>query len=116
MPNLFSDLPVAIFAWVFASTSGFTRTATGTLTPIDTATSDSARISGSLSRLICRTPPSSACRISSRVLPTPENTIRSPGMPAAFARAYSPPDTTSTPAPRSPSSLITAWLEFAFIA
>jgi hypothetical protein len=44
-------------------------------------------ISGSLSTLNCRTPPSSAMRISSRVLPTPENTIRSPGTPAAFARA-----------------------------
>ncbi len=116
MPNLFSLRPVAIFSWVFASTSGFTRIATGARSPIPAATSDSATSSGSLSTLNCRMPPSSATRISPRVLPTPENTIRAPGIPAATARRYSPSLTTSAPAPRSPSSFTTARFEFAFIA
>jgi hypothetical protein len=46
----------------------------------------------------------------------PENMIFSGAMPAARARLSSPPDTTSAPAPRSASVLITAWLEFAFMA
>ena len=37
MPNLFSLLPVVIFAWVLASTLGFTRTATGAFSPISPA-------------------------------------------------------------------------------
>jgi hypothetical protein len=57
MPNLFSFLPVAIFSWVFASTSGFTRTAMGATLPRRVATSDSARISGSDSTLNWRMPP-----------------------------------------------------------
>ena len=112
MPNLFSDLPVAIFSWVLASTSGFTRIATGTVAPMLTQSADSARISGSLSMLNWRMPPSIAMRISGMVLPTPEKTIRSPGTPAALARAYSPPETTSMPAPRSPISFSTARLLF----
>jgi hypothetical protein len=55
-------------------------------------------------------------RISSRVLPTPEKTMRSPGTPAARARRYSPSDTTSAPAPRRASTRMTARLEFAFSA
>ena len=35
MPNLFSDLPVAILAWVLASTSGLTRTDTQAVRPFD---------------------------------------------------------------------------------
>ena len=61
-------------------------------------------------------PASSAAAISASVLPTPENTILSAGMPAASARRSSPPDTTSAPAPRSASVASTAWLELAFIA
>ena len=116
MPNLFSDLPVAIFSCVLASTSGFTRTATGASTPIAAATRDSSSSSGSDSTLNWRMPPSSAMRISGSVLPTPENTIRSPGTPAAFARAYSPPETMSMPAPRSPRSFSTAMFELALTA
>ena len=37
--------------------------------------------------------------------------MRSPGTPAALARRYSPPDTTSIPAPRSPSNFSTATLD-----
>jgi hypothetical protein len=106
---------VAIFSWVFASTSGFTRTVIGATGPSPPPPGKAAS-SGSLSTLNCRMPPSSASRISSAVLPTPENTIRSPGTPAAFARRYSPPDTTSMPAPSDAISAITAWLELAFIA
>src|SRR5438034_516028 len=47
----------------------------------------------------------SASRISSRVLPTPEKTIRSPGTPAVRSRSSSPPDTMSKPLP-SPASKI----------
>jgi hypothetical protein len=107
---------VAIFSWVFASTSGLTRTVIGATRPSSTATRESRASSGSLSTLNCRMPPSSASRISSAVFPTPENTIRSPGTPAAFARRYSPPDTTSIPAPSDAISAITAWFEFDFMA
>ena len=58
----------------------------------------------------------SASRISARVLPTPEKTIRSPGTPAARARRYSPSETTSMPAPSEAISRTTARLELAFIA
>ena len=110
-PNLSPLRPVAIFSCVRASTSGLTRTAMGTVAPVAAATSDSARSSGSDSTLIWRMPPSMATRISACVLPTPEKTIRSPGTPAARARAYSPAETTSIPAPRSPSTFSTATLE-----
>ncbi len=80
------------------------------------ATCDSAESSGSLSTLKHRMPASSACAISSRVLPTPEKTMRSPGMPAASARFSSPPETMSAPAPMRASVAMTAWLELAFSA
>ena len=41
-----------------------------------------------------------AARISSAVLPTPENTILLAAPPAANTRANSPPETISNPAPR----------------
>jgi hypothetical protein len=61
-------------------------------------------------------PASSAARISSRALPTPEKTILSALPPAASTRASSPPETMSKPAPRSAKSLRMARLEFALIA
>jgi hypothetical protein len=108
MPNLFSDLPVEIFLCVLASTSGFTRTEMDAVTPFDTAVSDRASSSGSDSTLKHRIPLSRASAISSRVFATPENTIRSPGTPAARARRSSPPDTMSIPAPRPARVLSTA--------
>ena len=42
MPNLFSDLPVAILAWVLASTSGLTRSETQTVRPFEAAICDSS--------------------------------------------------------------------------
>ena len=116
MPNLSSFFPVEILACVFASTSGFTRIVIGAITSRAVATVESSFISGSLSTLNCRIPPVSAISISARVLPTPEKTIRSPGTPAARARLYSPPETTSMPAPASPSNFKIAWFEAAFIA
>ena len=107
---------MAILPCVFASTSGLTRSAIGARRPSAVATSLSAISSGSLSTLNCRMPPSSASRISPLVLPTPENTIRSPGTPAAFARRYSPSLTTSMPAPSRAISASTARFEFAFTA
>jgi hypothetical protein len=88
----------------------------GALRPRETATSESASSSGSDSTLKQRMPASRAAAISSRVFPTPENTIREPGMPAANARRSSPSETMSMPAPRRPSVRRTAWFEFAFMA
>ncbi|HQY89528.1 MAG TPA: hypothetical protein PK402_12820 [Tepidisphaeraceae bacterium] len=82
----------------------------------DVATSDSASSSGSDSTLKQRISASSASAISSRVLPTPEKTILSPGTPAASARRNSPRETMSMPAPSFAKVRSTAWLEFAFIA
>ena len=61
-------------------------------------------------------PASSAMAISSRLLATPANTIRSGGTPAASARCSSPPETISAPAPASARVLITARLLFALTA
>ena len=57
-------------------------------------------------------PASSAKAISRAVLPTPENTILRPGMPAASARRSSPSETTSMPAPSLASVSSTAWLDW----
>ncbi len=75
MPNLFSDLPVAILAWVLASTSGLTRTETCAVLPFDTAIADSSSSSGSDSTLTQKMFSSSASASSSAVLPMPENMI-----------------------------------------
>ena len=40
-PNLFSDRPVVILAWVLASTSGFTRSATRAVRPSEVASAES---------------------------------------------------------------------------
>ena len=56
------------------------------------------------------------CRELGSVLPMPENMIFSGGTPARSARCSSPPETTSAPAPRFARVLMTAWLEFAFMA
>ena len=83
---------------------------------MEAATCDSASSSGSDSTLNWRTPSASACAISWRVLPTPEKTMRAPGTPAARARASSPPETTSIPAPSRASVLSTATLPKALTA
>ena len=116
MPNLFSDLPVEIFAWVPESTSGLTRIEMRAVRPICAAIRDSASSSGSDSMLMQRMSCDTASRNSSAVLPTPENRILFAGMPAASARLSSPPDTTSAPAPSFASVRSTDWLEFAFMA
>ena len=105
-----------MYGCVFGSTSGFTRKLTGARSPIAAATAASRSSSGSLSTLKQWMRSRSAVRISSSVLPTPENTIRSPGTPAALARRYSPSLTTSMPAPSRAISASTARFEFAFTA
>ena len=75
MPNLFSDLPVEILAWVPASTSGLTRTEIRAVLPASTASRDSSSSSGSDSTLMQRMSAASAARSSASVLPTPENKI-----------------------------------------
>ena len=107
---------MAILACVLASTSGFTRNVIGAIAPSDKATSFNTFNSASLSTLNCRIPFFIANAISSRVLPTPENTILSPDIPAALALKYSPPETTSIPAPKFPRIFKIAMFEFAFIA
>ena len=116
MPNLFSDLPVAILAWVPASTSGLTRNEIRAVLPASTASFDSNSSSGSDSTLMQRMSAASAARSSGSVLPTPENRILFGGIPAASARLSSPPDTTSAPAPSFASVRSTDWLELAFMA
>ena len=117
MPNLSSRRPVEIFSWVCASTSGLTRSAVGRA-PAEFAGDAIELLAApdSDSTLICRTPASSAARISSALLPTPEKTIRSAGTPAASAVASSPPETTSAPAPRRANVAMTAMLPFALTA
>ena len=96
--------------------SGFTRIETGASMPRLDATSERAKSSGSLSTLKQKMPALSAAAISSRVLPTPENTIFRAATPARSARSISPSETMSMPAPLRASVASTAWLEFAFIA
>ena len=105
--------PVAILAWVLASTSGLTRTETFAVRPLLAAMAESSSSSGSDSTLTHRMFSSSASASSAAVLPMPENMILSGGTPAASARLSSPPDTTSAPAPSLASVAITAWLELA---
>ena len=116
MPNLFSALPVVIFSWVPASTSGLILSAAGARTPRPIATRLSASSSGRDSMLNWRMPASSPAAISASVLPTPANTMRSAGTPAASATRNSPSDTTSAPAPRRASVRTSARLAFALSA
>ena len=60
MPNLFSDLPVEILAWVPASTSGLTRTEMRAVLPASTARRDSSSSSYSDSMLMQRMSAASA--------------------------------------------------------
>ena len=114
MPNLVSAVPVVILAWVLASTSGLMRRVTRR------AFAQRARdliqrrqfrfafdielVDAGFQRRRAFPP---------RVLPTPENTILSAGMPAASALASSPPDTTSAPAPSFARVFSTARLPLA---
>ena len=100
-PNLFSDLPVEIFSWVCASTSGLMRTAAAATTCCAWASRCSVCSSSSDSTLKREMPTLSAPVISSTLLPTPENTIRPGGMPACRLRCSSPADTMSAPTPAS---------------
>ena len=56
MPNLFSALPVEIFLWVLASTSGLMRSEIGAVLPSAAARADSSSSSGSDSTLKQRMP------------------------------------------------------------
>src|SRR4029079_9215742 len=99
-----------------AATSGLTRKPTGAVTPIDAATADSISASATDSRLNWQRTGVRARRISSSVLPTPEKTILSGATPAATARRYSPPETTSAPSPALARVAITALLGLALTA
>jgi len=99
-----------------AVTSTLTRNATRAVMPRAFAALDMASTSGSLSALNWPMPAANAASISSSVLPTPENTIRSGCIPAARARASSPPDTMSAPSPLRAASAMTPSAEFALMA
>ncbi|VVN48507.1 hypothetical protein PS662_06117 [Pseudomonas fluorescens] len=116
MPNLFSLRPVEMYGCVPASTSGFTRNEIGARTPSSAATTCRRSSSSVDSTLKQCTPTSSARRMSSRVLPTPENTILSALPPAARTRSSSPRETMSKPAPRRARTFSTPRLELALTA
>lgn len=88
-----------MYGCVLASTSGLMRSDTGAALPIEPATSFRRCSSGMDSTLKQATPASSAKRISSALLPTPENTTFDAGAPAASTRLSSPDETMSKPAP-----------------
>ena len=67
-----------------------------------------ASSSGSDSTLKQKIPAPKAASISAAVLPTPEKVIFPGATPALSARASSPPETTSMPAPSEASSVSTA--------
>ena len=109
--------PVEIFACVLRVDVGIDADRdVGGRGPCSAAMRESSSSSGSDSTLKQWMPASSAKASSRAVLPTPEKTIFSGGMPAASARRSSPSETTSAPAPSRASVAITAWLEFAFSA
>ena len=81
-----------------------------------TASAESTSNSSALSTLICAMSSESASRSSRSVLPTPENTMRSAGTPAARRASSSPSLTTSTPAPSAANRRSTASRSFAFMA
>ena len=118
MPNLFSDLPVEILAWVFASTSGLTRIETGASRPIDDRDLRQGLELGLALDVEAEDAGLEAPRaISARVLPTPENTIRSGG-DAGRERApqLALRDDVHAGARGGPASRSTAWFELAFMA
>ncbi len=80
---------------------GLMRRLIGARRPVESATSFSTSSSASLSTLKQLMLADKPCRISSRVLPTPEKTILAGSVPTASARARSPPDTRSNPHPAS---------------
>ena len=99
MPNLFRLFPVEMYLWVFASTSGFTRMATGAFLSSRSAIALMRSSSGSLSTLKQWMPARNASAISSSVFPTPAN-VQEPARPPAFkTRKSSPPETMSNAAP-----------------
>ncbi len=83
MPNLFSVLPVLMYLWVFAETSGFTRIAIGARLLNDLAISSMALNSCSDSILKLSTSQRKAYSISSRLLPTPAK-VHFAGLPPAL--------------------------------
>ncbi len=105
-----------MYGCVFGSTSGFTRSETGARLPSEPATALRRSSSGTDSTLKHLTPASSARRISSALLATPENTTCSALPPAASTRASSPPETMSKPAPSRANTFSTPRLLFAFTA
>ena len=86
-PNLFCLRPVEMYGWDFASMSGLTRRATRATLPPRRAIASIFSISRSDSALKARIPAATPAAISSSVLPTPEKTIRSAGIPHWSDRA-----------------------------
>ena len=116
IPNLFSFLPVVIFSWVLASTSGFTLRPIVATFPRDFAISLIFINSASDSTFIWNISLFNASTISSVVFPTPEKTIFLGSTPAIRHLLNSPSETTSAPAPSFASVLIMLKLELALTA
>src|SRR5881628_3857566 len=96
--------------------SGLMRNATRARRPISAATSSMTRSSAEDSTFNIRISVASASLISSRLFPTPANTILDGGMPAFSARYNSPPETISAPLPSRAIRRRMARLELAFTA
>ena len=105
-----------MWGWVFGSTSGLTRSATGAKRPSSFATSASRSSSETDSTLNERIPAASPARISSRDLPTPEKMTLPGSPPATSTRSSSPPETMSNPEPSRARASSTARFPFALTA
>ena len=104
-PNLFSLLPVVILAWVLASTSGFTRSATRAVRPMPVAMAEIIAISSALSALIWKmSSAEGVARSRARSCRRRRRRWRAAGMPAARAMRSSPSLTTSAPRPSAAST------------
>src|SRR2546425_212173 len=104
MPNLLVERAVAMCGCVRASTSGFTRSATGATLFLRAAMRESCCSSSSLSQLNWKMPASNAAASSSCRLPTPEKTTLRASPPACSTRKSSPPETMSKPRPSRASN------------
>src|SRR6185312_10167644 len=107
-PNLDAAWPVAILRWVSASMAGFTRTSTGWTRPAAAARRSIWSSSPSWSATRSPARAASAAAMSASDLLFPCTISRSPGVPAATAKASSPSEATSMPRPSSSSTRSTA--------
>ena len=117
MPNLFSDLPVAILAWVLASTSGLTRTETCAVAALRRGDLRQQFELGlgldvdAENALVDR-----EREFARGLADAGEHDLVGRNAGGAARASVRRSETTSAPAPSRASVAITAWLEFAFMA